>query len=74
MEWKHIRDLHSKLSTMATHSKGLSLVPLKSGHINLTSCSKVRVDLVLKHEIVSIVMQLYDNISCSVGYHSYCQL
>ena len=57
IEWNHIRDLYNKLSTMATHSKGLSLVPkLKFEHVNLTSCSKMRVDLAAQvHGIISVV-------------------
>ena len=43
---KHLQDLYKKLSGMAVQSKGLSLVPkLKSEHINLTSFSRMRVDL-----------------------------
>ena len=55
---------------MATHLKGLSLVPKsKYKHINLTSCSKMRVDLAA--EIVGVEVQFNDNSSSSVGYHSY---
>ena len=70
MEWKHIRDLYSKLRTMATHLMGLSLVSKsKDERINLTSCSKMRVDLAA--EIVGVEVQFNDNLSHSVGYHSY---
>lgn len=44
--WKHIRHLYEKMNGMAVQSKGLSLVPkLKMEHINLTSYSRMRVDL-----------------------------
>ena len=44
--WEHIRDLHEKLRGMAVQSGGLSLAPkLKLEHINLTSYSRMRVDL-----------------------------
>ena len=46
IEWKHVQDLYLKVTTMASHSKGLSLIPkLKFEHVNLTSCSKMRVDI-----------------------------
>ena len=39
-------ELHQKLATMAVNSMGLSLVPkLKLEHIQLTSFSRMRVDL-----------------------------
>ena len=39
-------DLHSKLSSLSVSSQGLSLLPkLKREHIELTSFSKMRVDL-----------------------------
>ena len=44
--WKHLRQLHSKLSAMATQSSGLTLLPkLKQEHVHLTSYSRMRVDL-----------------------------
>ena len=44
--WKHIRHLYEKMNGMAVQSKGLSLVPkVKMEHINLTSYSRMRVDL-----------------------------
>ena len=44
--WQHIRDLVDKISSTAVASHGLSLVPkLKQEHINLTSYSRMRVDL-----------------------------
>ena len=46
IEWKHLRDLYSKLTTMAVQSSGLSLLPkLKLEHVKLTSYSRMRVDL-----------------------------
>ena len=46
IEWKHLRDLYHKFHSMAVQSAGLSLVPkLKMEHIELTSFSRMRVDL-----------------------------
>ena len=46
IEWKHLRDLYHKFHSMAMQSAGLSLVPkLKMEHIELTSFSRMRVDL-----------------------------
>lgn len=46
IEWKHIRDLYQKLHSMAVKSDGLSLVPKpKMEHVELTSFSRMRVDL-----------------------------
>ena len=46
IEWKHLRDLYHKFHSMAVQSVGLSLVPkLKMEHIELTSFSRMRVDL-----------------------------
>lgn len=44
--WKHVRDLVDKVHSTSVASHGLSLVPkLKQEHINLTSYSRMRVDL-----------------------------
>ena len=44
--WKHVVDLVHKIQSTAIASGGLSLVPkLKQEHINLTSYSRMRVDL-----------------------------
>ena len=46
IRWKHIQDLYEKMNQMAVQSKGLSLLPkLKLEHIELTSYSRMRVDL-----------------------------
>ena len=46
MEWRHIQDLYEKVTNTAIASNGISLLPkLKQEHINLTSYSRMRVDL-----------------------------
>ena len=46
IEWKHIKDLNEKISKMSVQSHGLSLLPkLKREHVELTSFSRMRVDL-----------------------------
>ena len=46
IEWKYLQDLYEKLSATAVSSHGLSLVPkLKREHVQLTSFSRMRVDL-----------------------------
>lgn len=46
MYWQHVVELVDKISSTAIASGGLSLVPkLKQEHINLTSYSRMRVDL-----------------------------
>ena len=46
IEWKHLQELHDKLSSMAVQSSGLTLIPkLKREHLHLTSFSRMRVDL-----------------------------
>lgn len=46
IEWAHIKNLYEKVSEMSVQSLGLSLLPkLKREHIELTSFSRMRVDL-----------------------------
>ena len=55
--WKHIRDLRSKLSTMASQSSDLTLLPkLKEDHVNLTSYSRMCVDLAAEVWLLLIPM------------------
>ena len=52
MEWRHLTNLYDKLSTMASTSKGLGLLPkLKLEHIKLTSFSRMRVDLAAQLQV-----------------------
>ena len=46
ISWKHIVDLYNKLTDMASKSKGITFnTKLKREHIELTSFSRMRVDL-----------------------------
>ena len=46
IEWKRLKDLYHKVYSMVVQSTGLSSVPkLKMEHIELTSFSRMRVDL-----------------------------
>jgi len=46
IEWKHLQDLHEKIQSTTFQSSGLSLVKkLKKEHLELTSFSRMRVDL-----------------------------
>lgn len=46
IEWEQLKQLHSKLTATTHSSQGLSLVPkLKREHLELTSFSRMRVDL-----------------------------
>ena len=55
--WKHVKNLYDKTSGMAVQSKGLSLLPkLKLEHIQLTSYSRMRVDLAAQVSISVLVV------------------
>ena len=46
IDWEHLKGLYEKLHGMSADSHGLSLLPkLKRKHIELTSFSRMRVDL-----------------------------
>ena len=55
--WKHVKNLYDKTSGMVVQSKGLSLLPkLKLEHIQLTSYSRMRVDLAAQVSISVLVV------------------
>lgn len=44
--WKHLKNLYEKLTSITTQSSGLALVrKLKREHVELTSFSRMRVNL-----------------------------
>ena len=46
IQWKHLVDLYERIQRTAVASQGLSILPkLKLEHVNLTSFSRMRVDL-----------------------------
>lgn len=67
IEWKQLSTLYEKLSCMAVHSHGLSLVPkLKLEHIHLTSYSRMRVDLAVQVSVTVITLLLFVSVlSCA---------
>ena len=68
--WQHICDLVDKIYNTSIASHGLSLVPkLKQEHINLTSYSRMRVDLaaqVIKHCTIIMVANAHFVISLDI--------
>ena len=59
IEWKHLLDLYNKLDHMRKSSCGLTLVPkLKREHVNLTSFSRMRVDLAT--QVITLFSAMYE--------------
>ncbi len=53
IEWKHLKNLYEKLTSIITQSSGLALVrKLKREHVELTSFSRMRVDLAAQVRVI----------------------
>ena len=54
IEWCHMKELYEKITNVSIASNGISILPkLKQEHINLTSYSRMRVDLAAQVSLIS---------------------